>query len=268
MSEAKKIETEISIIDGLSNDEYHKIKAASSSIIKNMRQSPAHARHKQLNPTDPTPSMQLGSAVHSFTLESHGAESIYCQRPEGMRAGTKAYEAFVLENKGKQELSFDNYNDAKAMAKAVLDHPVAGKLVRGGSREVSAFWTDEETGTYCKARPDIIREDGMIVDLKTTNDASLKGFAKQIADLGYHVQAAWYLDGLKRFTEVENFVVIAVENKAPFAVAVYYLDAAAIEKGREEYRRLLNNYVECVKTDVWPGYSEEIQPISLPAWIF
>lgn len=270
MNTAEQLKQEIGFIDGLSNEEYRKMRGVSASVLKNMVRSPAHARFKMLNPTEQTPAMLLGVAAHAFTLESGSASKLFCQRPEGMRAGTKAYEAFLAENPGKTELSFDAYNDAKAISEAVLKHHIAGKLVRGGSREISAFWIDEETGLTCKARPDILRDDGMIVDLKTTSDASPRAFSRQIADLGYHIQAAHYLEGVNRCseTEIKDFVIIAVETKAPFEVAVYYLDFGALEKGREERRNLLDLYATCKKNDIWPGYSQSIQPISLPSWAF
>lgn len=268
MNTAEKLVQELGIIDGLSNEQYRNMRGVSASVLKNMVRSPAHARFKMLNPTEQTPAMLLGVAAHAFTLESGSAKKLFCQRPEGMRAGTKAYEAFLAENPGKTELSFDAYNDAVGMSEAVLKHHIAGKLVRGGSREVSAFWIDESTELTCKARPDILREDGMIVDLKTTTDASPRAFSRQIAELGYHIQAAHYLEGINKFVEVKDFVVIAVENKAPYEVAVYYLDFGCLEKGRDERRNLLDLYAQCKKTDIWPGYSQSLQPISLPSWAF
>jgi hypothetical protein len=64
-------------------------------------------------------------------------------------------------------------------------------------------------------------------------DASPSGFARSIATFRYHVQASHYLTGLHG---AERFVFIAVEKTAPYAVAVYELDAAAMAAGDEHGR--------------------------------
>ena len=50
----------------------------------------------------------------------------------------------------------------------------------------------------------------IVVDVKTTRDASRAEFAKSIANLDYHVQAAWNQDALG----AEQFITIAVEESA------------------------------------------------------
>ena len=35
---------------------------------------------------------------------------------------------------------------------------------------------------------------------------------------------------------------------------------------RIEYRRLLNEYAECMRTGEWPGYRTDIQLLQLPRW--
>ncbi|NBO40554.1 MAG: hypothetical protein EBU92_03265, partial [Betaproteobacteria bacterium] len=62
---------------------------------------------------------------------------------------------------------------------AIANHAGACTLLDGDiAIENSMFWTDQETGIECRARPDIIRPDGLIVDLKTTQDAGASAFAK------------------------------------------------------------------------------------------
>ena len=102
------------------------------------------------------------------------------------------------------------------------------------------------------------------MDLKTTTDASPKGFAKSVASFRYHVQAAHYLAaGL-----FDKFIFIAVEKEAPYAVACYELDADALTEGQRLRGRDLQRIANCRAMAAWPGYGDELQTISLPGWAF
>jgi hypothetical protein len=65
---------------------------------------------------------------------------------------------------------------------------------------------------------------------------------------------------------VDRFGFILVENEPPFASRVVELDRSAITRGHEALKPLKEKYAECVRTGKWPGYSEEITVLSLPAW--
>jgi exodeoxyribonuclease VIII len=100
------------------------------------------------------------------------------------------------------------------------------------------------------------------VDLKTTTDASPKGFAKSVAQWRYHIQQNHYLAG----TFAERFVFIAVEKTYPYAVGVYELDETAALHGEAERRNNLQTIADCRAIAEWPGYGNTIQPLSLPNW--
>lgn len=165
---------------------------------------------------------------------------------------------------------------AQAMRDAVMAHPTAGKLFAAGSgaAELSAYWRDAETGLACRCRPDWWRTDGVLVDLKTAEDASPEAFEKSILKYRYHVQAAFYLDGARAvFASAkvaqlppDHFVFVVVEKTAPHAVSVYRLDDDAIEIGRREYQRDLTVAAECLSAGSWPAYGEAIMRASLPEW--
>ena len=129
-------------------------------------------------------------------------------------------------------------------------------------------WRDDASGLRCKGRIDClatIAGRAAIVDIKTTTDARPDAFARSIATYGYHFQAAHYLAGMRaNGVDVVGFVVIAVESRAPHGVAVYELDAEALEVGEERRRALLSTLAECRASGRWPGY--RTQTISLPRW--
>ena len=194
-----------------------------------------------------------------------------------------------LANNGHRiVLDQDTWDQLHAMRDAVMAHPAASALMNmaGGVAERSVYWTDPATGELCRCRPDWwIQPRGIIVDVKTTEDASPEGFAKSIGGWRYHVQHPFYLDGINEMRRqvqdqdvgeefptalppaVKSFVFLAVEKKAPHAVGVYALDEASVMLGRAQYRQDLDVYAECQATGTWPGYGDRIQAISVPSWL-
>lgn len=181
------------------------------------------------------------------------------------------------ENEGFTVLSPDELAQLHGMRDAIRAHPAAAVLLNGeGVAEASVYWTDEATGELCRCRPDRWRKDGILVDLKSTLDASPEGFAKSLANYRYHVQAPWYLAGARAAYEARQlpdgwqapraFAFIAVEKSAPYAVGVYMLDAATMELGAAQMRANLDTLAECRRTGEWPGYGDKIANLSLPDW--
>lgn len=165
-------------------------------------------------------------------------------------------------------LAPDDWDTLHAMRESVLNHPKASALLaKPGKAEQSIYWNDAATGALCRCRPDYLTDDGYIVDLKTTEDASPEEFAKSVANYRYHVQHPFYMDGATAIgIRPRAFVFIAVEKKAPYAVGVYVLDAAAVELGRMQYGRDLAVYAECLNAGIYPAYSERIESLALPGW--
>jgi exodeoxyribonuclease VIII len=177
-----------------------------------------------------------------------------------------------LANNGERTvLDAATWDQLHAMRDSVMSHPAARALLnRPGHAEQSIYWTDPETGTLCRCRPDYLTDDDFCVDLKSTEDASIEGFSKSIANYRYHVQDPFYTDGILHGTgrRVRGFFFIAVEKTAPYAVQVFKVDDESRELGRAEYMRDLQLYAECERTGNWPAYSERIEPIAVPAYYY
>lgn len=169
-----------------------------------------------------------------------------------------------MEASGKTLLSAGDYENVLKISKTVRTHETAGRLLGIGEAEVTVLTEMDDVPAKC--RVDWLRP-GVIVDLKTTDDASPGGFSRSIASYGYDVQAAWYLDCCQAAgIEAEAFIFIAVEKAAPYAVGIYELDYASLEVGRSKYQRALSLWKHCTATDEWPGYSPEIVTLQLPVW--
>ena len=265
--------------DGLENAEYHRHSAVSKSHLDQVARSPLHFWARYIDPNrfdpEPTPAMLLGTAVHTHILELREWDARYIAAPEGIdrrtKAGKESWAAFEAAAAGRTVISRADAEQVMAMGRAVHSHPAAATLLAlPGKAETTHMWMDEATGLQCKCRPDWLTDDGsLIVDVKTTEDASPAGFRKSIGAWRYHVQAAWYLNGIEQATgkRPEQFIFICVEKKAPFCTAVYAADAEMIQLGAEAAARDLDVLATCKAANAWPGYSDQIEPISLPPWM-
>ena len=262
----------------MNNTDYHAHAAISKSHLDQVAKSPLHYWARYLDPNrvvpEPTPAMAIGSAVHTHVLELDQWDARYVSAPDGIDRRTKAgkaeWEAFTTAATGRTVLPKADADLVMRMAHSVFSHPAAAMLLAlPGKAETTHMWTDAATGLQCKCRPDWLTDDGrLLVDLKTTEDAG-RGFAKSIAQWRYHVQASWYLDGIEQATGTrpEQFLFLCVEKKAPYAVAVYAADAEMIAAGAQTAARDLDVLATCKAAGAWPGYSDQIEPISLPPWM-
>lgn len=253
----------------LSNTAYHALDAVGKSDLDKIARSPAHWKYAE---REETAAMRIGSAVHCAVLEPERFAAEYVTAPDcdkRTKAGKEAFAAFEVANAGRTVLPVEDGLLCHRIADAVRNHPKAAALLSSGQSEVSALWKDAEFGVRCRARFDWMTPDGLIVDVKTTQDAAPGAFSRSCATFRYHVQAAWYLDGYQQASGGDlplGFIFLAVEKTPPYAVALYELDVEAVELGRQLARRDLARYANARDLDCWPAYPTDIQPLSLPRW--
>jgi hypothetical protein len=256
--------------------EYHTHKAFSASWAK--ARTPAHAMTRK----ETTPAMRMGTAIHSVILgagasptlapdldwrkkETKDAAALVCaQLGLQVTPQTKAEFDALCEQAGLMLMSAAEMTTIANVADAVASHPEASALLSEGKPEVSIIGTIDEVPV--KARIDWYRP-GVLVDLKTTSDASEDAFQRQSYNLGYHIQMAWYRDMLRGAAmPVNECYIIAVESAAPHGVMVYQMDPAAMALGEEIYMAKLAQYGHCLDFGRWPGYDTGIHTLTLPRW--
>lgn len=272
--------TKPGVYDGLDEAVYHADTALadgfgpslSSTGAKQILHAPATFKWGQENPTYER-KFNLGTAIHSIVLGvGDGAveypdEYITKSGAISSKGEVKEWEKEQRAN-GLVPLKKPQIDLVRAASDAVLAHPVARGIFANGKPEQSVYATDEATGTTMRGRIDWLR-DNAVIDLKTTaQSAHPWRFAKTSADLGYDVQAAWYLKILAALGYPSDipYLHVVVEIDPPHLVSVVQLDDESLAAGWAQAERALEIYARCVETGQWPGYPEEITPITLPAY--
>jgi len=250
--------------------EYKKIEAINNSTLWTLKtHSPLHAKTFMDNPPQ-TDAFRIGGAFHMLLLEPRKFNRFYAIMPECDRRtkeGKQIYEVFTSSCNGKEILSNSEYEQIDIMADAIKKQ-ILYKLIQKGESEVVLIWKEKKTKILCKARIDYLHRDrAILIDLKSTIDASESHFARAMYNYGYYQQAAFYCDGWKTLTKDEPaFVFMPTEKQPPYAVAAYETHEQAISAGRHSYQQALDIWAECTKTGKWPGYEDKIKVLNLPTW--
>lgn len=216
-----------------------------------------------------TPALILGKALHCRILEPSEFGKRYTFAPaidKRTKEGKELYAQFTESAAGLTVLTQEQGETMERMCSAVFAHPAAKHLLGlHGVSETMLNWHDSLSGVPCRGIIDRLTNEGLIIDLKTTDDASPKGFARSCHKYRYHVQAAFYSDGYKQANNVDcsGFFFIAVEKSEPHLVAVYYLNDHDMQRGRDMYAQDIAKFIECEATNDWQGYGDNIQELTL-----
>lgn len=238
------------------------------------QKTPANFFHEYLRDgsvREKTDALRFGEAFHTRILEPQEFK-----RRVSWWEGTK-----TTNSKGYQEaesgLEFGQMllpvaweDTLNGMFESIAKNKDAMDLLEmPGDNECTLLWQEKTSGVDCKSRFDrCIRSHGLIVDLKTTRDASESGFIKSVLDYGYHVQAAAYMKAYEAiFKEPpKEFAFILCEKEPPFLTAIYCLPPEAIEAGEYLFNNRIDRFAECMRRSFWPGYQEGPQCVALPSW--
>lgn len=253
----------------LSFADYCAMQGMNNSKLGMLKRCPAKFKWLLENERNDTDSLKVGRAIHCAVLEPEKFNQEFLCLPDIDRRTTKGREMYaelVSQNPTKTILKPDDFHMALDVATSIRSNVHANYLLDGAYTEVTLDWVHEETGVQCKARVDAFNEElGILIDIKTTLDASRSGFPRKLFAYGYHRQAAYYLTGMEANDQAaKHFVFVAVEKEPPYAVGIYRLSDQTIQLSKQENDALLRLYAECKRTGSWPGYTQGIEDISLP----
>ena len=260
----------------MTEKEYRTHPAISRSELWRIRESPEKFKWYKEHPEPPTPALIFGQVFHKLALDPMTFDTEFAVAPDvdlRTKDGKAAWAEFTAAADGKTVITQDVFDKASEMVYALYRAPFVKKLL-DGEHELPLFWTDEMTSEPCKVRLDILTEIGgqpIIVDLKTTADASTDGFMRSAVRLGYHFQAAMYSEGYeKNYGKKPLFVFVVIEKEPPFSVNILQADEAFVSHGYDVFRELIGTYHQCKETNNWYGYLgayEVINKLDLPPWL-
>lgn len=280
------------VYHGIDPREYHahgfKPDAPAESIVsKSMLWSFHHNpfRWRYGPPIKPTSAMTWGSLVDCLLLTPAYLGKWFAWHPETYTNekgeekpwnwNANACKEWRSRLSRRQEMvDVDDVCGAMEAVKAIRADFRAASILEGCETQVAMC--AEFQGLRIKGLLDIVpARDGehgnSLVDLKTTGKLeSPRQIERTIADFGYHVQAALYLDLWNALTgeERETFAFIFSLSSPPYEVAVVELETAAIMRGREIYLEALDRFRRCAEDNEWPSPWRNTISVGIPAWSF
>lgn len=259
----------------ISSHLYHEdVECVSHSMLEVYRDSPRRHFHQFVARNlerEPTPALVFGGMLHCLLFEAEAFNSRYAISPvvdRRTKAGKATWAHFCEHLRGRTPVSVDDIDQARLMAKAARDDAVAGHWARaGGLLERSYRWVDHETGVPCRMRVDK-QIGGIVLDLKSCRDPSPAAFGRDVRNLGYHRQAAWYLDGFSALEiPVSAFLFLAISKDPPYDVALHELDTRYLEIGRTENRMDLLSLASRRASGDWrASWARDINKLCAAPW--
>lgn len=269
---------ELGLHDDIAENDYFASPGISKHGLDLINQSGAHYKEKKI---EETKALIYGGAFHMMVLEPDKFDSRYVVNDmfDSFRSNDAKAWRQAENDAGRRVISIKEHNHMIAMHKTIRDHEYASILLdsESGKAEASAYWIDKDKSiwngldpTYrlCRCRPDFINEaHSVVIDLKTTICAGYSLFGKQCANFRYHVQASFYLDGLRNIgVKVKKFIFVAIEKEPPYSIGIYYLDVRAMQLGRQIYQQDMLKYHDFMDKEEWPSYEPHVRTLELPKY--
>lgn len=242
-----------------------------SSSIANvlLRQSPLHAwrRHPRLNARHvehESVQFDYGTAAHAMLLENDRAALVVVDaddwRSKAAREARDAARAI-----GKVPILSRQLAKVEAMVLEARDF--LGQMPEKADTEHTIIW--QEPGAWCRARPDWMPPSGMkIVDYKSTTNAEPSYVCDRVlVQMGYDVQAAFYLRGLRAATgNTAQFIFLFQEVEPPHACSMVALSPAMLAIAEKKVERAIAIWTRCLAENRWPAYDSRIHYAEPTPW--
>jgi hypothetical protein len=204
--------------------------------------------------------MVLGSVTHCLVAGLPIHEEFLVAEGCNSRRG-KAWESYEIEaaDRHLQPILPEQLERAKAMAHAIMIHPIAGQLFRAhGPVEEPIRWIHLGTGLPLKCRPDKLIPSPpcvTVVDLKSSSIPTPQLWTWAAWwKYAYHVQAALYLEGVRATIDADSrldFVFAVVGNKPPHDVYCYKLADTTLHLARADLADTLARLKHSLASNEW-----------------
>ncbi len=176
---------------------------------------------------------------------------------------------------GREVINKYQLEDCDTAIARLMAKPICRKLIECSEKQVhvQGEWHDPGTGLIIPARclidfaprantefvPDVEPDwPQLLGDMKQCNTADLLKFGRKVFDFRWHVQAMFDLDLFNAATGEQRFewMFLGQKNFGVWQPFKRLLAEDYKTLGRAEYRRLLHNYCQCLKSNRWPDYDD------------
>lgn len=248
----------------------------SSSIGKLLIDAtPRHAwhAHPKLNPDheeEVSTVYDIGSVAHTLMLRDERAICVI--------------DAPDFRNKAAREQRDQAYADG-VVPILTKHYDNLSRMVEAGRRQIAAHRASDAFqagkpeqavvaqigGCWARCLLDWLHNDRrpVLYDYKTTQgSASPEQWQRNVFNLGFDFQAAFYLEVVEAALGIKNaeFRLVVQETQAPWCLSVVALQPSALDLARRKVREAFRIWKWCLERDEWPGYPADICYIDAPPW--
>jgi exodeoxyribonuclease VIII len=268
----------VGIHRGIPDRTYHRFDCLSRSLLEayHSGDSLAQIRYDMTHPSEPTPAMQLGTAVHMLVLEPERAATEVVQAPTldlRKTADKQIWAEFQAEHRDHLILrgaddGIDRWDAARYMRDAIFDHPFGRAfLPLVTERELTLVWQHPQTQTVARCRLDaVVAEDRAVLDCKTIHSTNERVIQRRIDD-GLHRQGGFYrLLARALGLEVDNHVCLFVQAAPPWEVCPVRLTELALDIGEREMVAAWVQVDPHVAAGRWPTRTDDLTEMSVSPW--
>lgn len=238
--------------------------------------SAATLRHRlDVEKPAPTSAMVFGTLVHTVVLEPDKADDIYYVMDGSKR--TKAWKEAAKEaaEEGKELVHADDMAAAIAMRDAVSSNPAWRLLLEQCEKtvEVGMACNDSEYNIRIKGKYDVLLDDELMVDLKTTSSTlDYQQLQRDVLNFGYHAQMALYWRILRQLRPElthtpSRMAWLFVSKEAPHETVLLHADDEVVEHAEAIVDELLRGLAYSDRHNYWPPrHPTGAAVMSLPGW--
>jgi len=268
---------ELGFFKNIENKDYHQSNGVSSSKLGLLLDCPA--KYNNIQKTKAT--LDFGTAFHMYFLEREEFQAKYgvLHEKNGATKAAKEEKKLLIEKGYDSFVKKAELDAFEKMTQTILSDPISDALFNADDEhyiEHSGFWKFKSV--LCKCRPDYLlikNNQAFVIDIKTTTDCSPEKIARSIADWSYHRQAAFYVDGIKEITGIDEVHALHFFIEKPMDGAALWnqqqmaanalqclpvtIPESDLEQGRREYKQALFNYQKFMNENLMPGYKKMAQ---------
>lgn len=242
----------------------------SKSVLWELDSSSLYKWRFHTKPKTITPAMQWGSLVDCLatTPELAGTDVVECPFDSYRTNEAKAWKA-AQEAENKIIVSGADMIEAKAAVKMLTETCKASADIFAKSKS-QVIVAGSVLGAKVKGLVDMAPEgEDFLADLKTVSAFSLEGFAKQVANFGYHMQAGIYLNlwnAMFPNDQRTRWKFVWQDSEAPYEACVTELAPQDIEAGWAYASTLIQRLLDATATNKWPMAFEQEAITTRPTW--